>query len=67
MITYGKVILKSTDPANPCGLIAKYFFSDSFKLYNSASAVTISIDETGIAHNVDKTYKFKSPTNSSQI
>lgn len=65
MITYGGVILKSTDAANPCGLIAKYFFSDKFKLYKSASPV--SIDETGIAHNVDKTYKFKSPTNSSQI
>ena len=25
--------MKNDDPANPCGLIAKYMFDDTFKLY----------------------------------
>lgn len=26
--------MKNDDVANPCGLIAKYMFDDTFKLYN---------------------------------
>lgn len=50
--------LKSTDVANPCGLIAKYFFNDTYVLKDSADK-NITIDETNIAHNIDREYKFK--------
>jgi len=44
--------------ANPCGLIAKYFFNDRFKLETDAGE-QIAIDETNIAHSVDRNSKFK--------
>lgn len=51
-------ILKSTDPAYPCGLIAKYYFSDTFAMFDS-SKKSVSISEKGIAHSVDINNKFK--------
>lgn len=53
--------MKNDDVAYPCGLIAKYMFDDSYKLYDNTST-RITIDETNIAHAVDKQYKFKYPT-----
>jgi hypothetical protein len=62
--------------ANPCGLIAKYLFTDSYTLLDSSNnTITIGIhiifiifiDETNIAHSVDKKYKFISPGNASAI
>lgn len=54
--------LRSDDVAFPCGLIAKYFFTDTYNLTitNQANG-TIEIDETNIAHAVDIDYKFKLP------
>ena len=52
-ISIGGNTMKNSDVANPCGLIAKYMFDDTYMLYdNNGSRITI--DETNIAHNVDK-------------
>ena len=48
--------------ASPCGLIAKSFFNDSYKLYKGENTDTnnrIDIDETGIAWPDDIGTKFK--------
>jgi hypothetical protein len=57
-----KTTLRSDGVAFPCGLIAKYFFNDTFALADSTGQ-RITIDETNIAHSVDKDYKFKMPEN----
>lgn len=56
----GNTTLKNEDIANPCGLIAKYMFNDTYKLYEGDK--NIKIDETNIAHAVDINYKFKAPS-----
>ena len=63
-VTLDNTKLKASSVANPCGLIAKYFFNDTYHLYNgsSTSSERITIDETNIAHAVDREYKFKKPT-----
>ena len=43
----GGIKLVPTEPANPCGLIAKSFFNDSFKLYKNNKEITI--ESKGIA------------------
>ena len=53
--------LNDNDNAWPCGLVAKSFFTDRYALYNSSNAdptKKVTIDETGIAWDSDKTYKF---------
>ncbi len=62
----GVTRLPSSTVANPCGLIAKYFFNDRYELVDSSGAY-VSINETNIARSVDKTYKFKAPTDASKI
>jgi hypothetical protein len=63
-----KTPMKKGDVANPCGLIAKYMFDDTFKLYEGNVTMTrIEINETNIAHSVDKKYKFKKPENADNI
>ncbi len=66
-MSYGGYPLLSNDTADPCGLIAKYMFSDSFALADSTLINYIPIDETGIAHSVDINYKFKTPSNGDEI
>ncbi len=58
-ISLNKQTIRSDDVAYPCGLIAKYFFNDTYKLIGSGNI--IPIDETNIAHSVDRDYKFKKP------
>ena len=53
--------LTQTDDANPCGLIAKYLFTDTYTLYQSGTQITI--DESGIAHSIDKNSRFQRPAN----
>lgn len=43
-------ILRSDDVAFPCGLIAKYIFSDAYSLKETALTSEIKIDQTNIAH-----------------
>lgn len=49
--------LKSGSPANPCGLVAKSFFNDTFRLQNSSGG-DVSINSVGIAWDSDREYKF---------
>lgn len=51
------VKLEATDPAIPCGLVAKSVFTDTYNLTFGGSK--IAIDETGIAWESDIEYKFK--------
>jgi len=67
----GKTKLKTdrmtpTDPAIPCGLVAKSFFNDTYELHKCTDdactkwdAAKIPIKETEIAWASDKSYKFK--------
>ena len=58
----GKSGAKALDPdeaAFPCGLVAKSFFTDKFTEFADAAGNVIPIDETGIAWESDKEYKFK--------
>lgn len=58
-------ILEPTAPANPCGLVAKSYFTDSYLVYNGTAADTltasnnITIADTNIAWESDRLYKFK--------
>lgn len=49
--------LNPEDTAWPCGLVAKSFFNDTYKLAKKAGGA-VTIDETGIAWESDKEYKF---------
>lgn len=60
-ISLNKQTIRSDDVAYPCGLIGKYFFNDTYSLASS-DGKRITIDETNIAHSVDRNYKFKKPT-----
>ena len=57
--------LQSSDVAYPCGLIAKYKFTDTFKLYDS-SGTQINLDDSNIALSIDKSTRFKNSNNLSQ-
>ena len=54
--------LEPGDVAVPCGLIAKSFFRDSFKLYDE-NDIEIIIDQKDIAWEADKKIKFKNLDN----
>lgn len=62
----GVTALDPDGPANPCGLIAKSVFTDTYEFYDSGDN-QITIDETNIAWESDKDYKFKRPHNAEQI
>jgi len=57
--------LSDDDAANPCGLIAKSFFNDTYMF--SGNNGNIWIDETGIAWPSDKENKFGRPPNYTAI
>ena len=44
-------------PLNPCGILPKYIFSDSFNLLSPDSE--FEIDESNIAHDFDRENRFK--------
>jgi hypothetical protein len=50
--------------ANPCGLIAKSFFSDNFTFYNTNTLEPVKISQHNIAMYTDRENKFK---NSSSV
>jgi hypothetical protein len=60
-VSLGGTTLRSDDVAYPCGLIAKYFFNDTYVMADEDNNKPIEIDETNIAHSVDRDYKFKLP------
>lgn len=56
------IALNVEDPATPCGLVAKSFFNDTFRLYrqeNDGKNVEIEIIQKNIAWSSDIQYKFK--------
>lgn len=62
----GKTLLNQTDVANPCGLIAKSLFNDTYTMYTTTSSsgsfapsTQVNIDSTNIAWKSDVEYKFK--------
>ena len=57
----GTTTLDPNSDANPCGLRAKYIFTDSFVLTKTGGG-TIAIDETKISHSIDRSSKFKHPS-----
>ena len=57
-----KVVLNATDVANPCGLMARSFFNDSFLLLDDSNT-SIYINETGIAWPSDLKGRYVHPPN----
>ena len=60
----GTTTLTPDAPAYPCGLIAKSFFTDRFKLFKIddqgvADTTPIGIDTTKISWDTDREFKFK--------
>ena len=52
--------MNSDWPAIPCGLVARSFFNDTFKLYKSTDTkILIPIDESGIAWKSDIENSFR--------
>jgi hypothetical protein len=51
--------LNGDDFANPCGLVAKSVFNDTFEFYDNTNSTKININETDIANNFDKQFMFK--------
>ena len=52
--------LQASELAYPCGQVAKYRFSDKFtKLRSQNGSFEVVIDDTDIAHEVDREFKFK--------
>jgi hypothetical protein len=54
--------LSPDEDVNPCGLRAKYLFTDSFTLAKTAGGA-ITIDQTKISHSVDRNSRFQNPNN----
>lgn len=52
-------------PANPCGLVAKSYFTDKFTLYQQDGKTKVPMSETGIAWQSDIDNKFKNYDGSS--
>ncbi|EAR83000.2 ligand-effect modulator 3 LEM3 family protein (macronuclear) [Tetrahymena thermophila SB210] len=63
VLSIGGTPLNPNDPAIPCGLIAKTFFNDTFKMYQETQS--IQIFENDIAWDVDIEYNYK-PTSNAQ-
>jgi hypothetical protein len=57
--TVSKKLLLPEDAANPCGLVAKSFFTDSYNLTKSNGTTNFTLNEKGIAWESDIKYKFK--------
>jgi hypothetical protein len=64
--TIGGYVLNATEPANPCGLIARSLFNDTYQVMSSDDI--IEINENNIAWDSDKNNKrFVKPPNASLI
>ena len=63
--TIGGNVLNPTDPANPCGLIARSLFNDTYVLSQNDSS--ISINQTNIAWDSDKKGRYVNSVNYTQV
>jgi len=57
--------LSASDVANPCGLIAKSLFNDTYQLF--VNDEQIFVNETGIAWDSDKNGRYKNTPNASLV
>lgn len=64
--TFGGYELSPEAPANPCGLFPKAFFNDTYSLLNNTNS-TVYINETNIAWDSDKEFRFKLPPDAEKI
>lgn len=60
-------ILDPEAPANPCGLVARSYFNDTFHLESSETGIEIEINPKGIAWSTDVSSLFKRPDNYRKI
>lgn len=51
--------LSESDPANPCGLVAKSLFNDTYTLTQVKTSKEIELDFSDIAWDIDKDEKYK--------
>eukprot|EP01016_Furgasonia_blochmanni_P003359 TRINITY_DN11317_c0_g1_i2.p1 TRINITY_DN11317_c0_g1~~TRINITY_DN11317_c0_g1_i2.p1 ORF type:complete len:348 (+),score=21.52 TRINITY_DN11317_c0_g1_i2:64-1107(+) len=70
-VSYTGVRIPADAPANPCGIFAKTFFNDTFKLAvveSNGTIIPVHIDETNIAWPPDRHGgRFKKPLDSESI
>ena len=66
MKSYTGKQLHPNDISNPCGLIARIVFNDTFKVFRSGRDL-IPINEDNIAYASDKKYIYKRPYNSEDV
>jgi hypothetical protein len=59
--------LKNSDPANPCGLVAKSYFNDTFSLVAPGGFDEVPMTSKGIAWSIDKEEKFKKSPDSEDL
>jgi hypothetical protein len=60
--------LNPDDPANPCGLIARSYFNDTFTLTNEKEGnYFYEINSTNIAWGADRNGRYKKPKNANKI
>lgn len=64
---YTTLDLESSDPANPCGLVAKSYFNDTFSLISPDAFEEIPMSSNGIAWDIDKEEKFKQSKDSEEL
>ena len=64
-VTVDGTVLADNAPANPCGLVAKSYFTDTYQISSGLRSVpltaanNITINDTNIAWESDRLYKFK--------
>ncbi len=61
LYSVSNTLLASSDPAIPCGLVAKSVFTDNYTL--SLGSTPVTINEKNIAWDSDKQYKFNNIQN----
>ncbi|CAG9318710.1 unnamed protein product [Blepharisma stoltei] len=58
-VSWKNTPLSESQDANPCGLVAKSVFNDTYALYYSENTTRINISEKDIAWKSDRDYMFK--------
>ena len=64
---YTTLDLQGDDAANPCGLVAKSYFNDTFSLIGPEEFEEIPMTSEGIAWDIDREQKFKHSKNSEEV
>ena len=59
--------LPGDTPLNPCGILSKYVFTDTFQLYNKNKRYRVPVNETNIVQDYVKDHVFKPNTDSDTV